>query len=269
MQPLVRSLSRQVFQSLTRILTISDEDKQRFEEMGVDAAHVMAVGDTRFDQVITRKAKLARSAEYDLLQMVRREIESRGTLVFVLGSSWPSDEAVYFPTLKQSIERGDNILTIIAPHEPSEERVRELLGAFPGKTIRFSLLDKWDGEPVVVVDSIGKLFGLYYYADISMIGGGFGEGLHNILEASVWGIPAIVGPKHEKSQEVQRVIDRLGAFEVKSAKEFEFVFWRLVESEDLRESSGQNAARFVEEGQGATLRIFEEIVPLLATTSRK
>jgi 3-deoxy-D-manno-octulosonic-acid transferase len=262
--PLMRSLSREVFQSLTKILTISEEDRQRFEAMGVDSAKVVVAGDTRFDQVLARKAKLESSHEFDLLKLVRKEIESRGTLVHVVGSSWPSDESVYIPTVKKSIERGDNILTIIASHEPSETRVRELLSKFPGKAIKFSLLDKWDGEPVIVVDSIGKLFGLYYYADIATIGGGFGDGLHNILEPAVWGIPSVVGPNHTKSQEVARLIDRLGAFEIKSAKEFEFVFWRLVESEDLRESSGQAAARFVEEGRGATDKIISEITQILS-----
>ncbi len=72
------------------------------------------------------------------------------------------------------------MLTIIAPHEPTEGRVRALLALFPGASIRYSKIDDWKGESVIVVDSIGKLFGLYRFADIAMIGGGFGAGLHNI-----------------------------------------------------------------------------------------
>ncbi len=263
MMPLVRTLYRNVFRSLTKILVISDDDKNRFEKFGVDSQHVIVAGDTRFDQVLARRAMLEQSSDHLLPDRISASIAEHGTLVFVVGSSWSSDEAIYVDTLKTSIERGDNILTIIAPHEPTEERVRTLLALFPGKAIRYSEIDEWNWEPVIIVDSIGKLFGLYRYADIAMIGGGFGSGLHNILEAAVWHIATIVGPKHKKSREVQQMIDRLAAFEVTSKKEFDFAFWQLAQSEELRQSTGEQASRFVEKNRGATGKIMEEIIPFL------
>lgn len=256
-------LYKNVFRSLTRILTISNDDKKRFEELGVNPQNVIVAGDTRFDQVSDRRATLEQVGENPLPTKIRSSLEAKGTLVFVVGSGWKSDEAVYLDTIKHSIARGDNILTIIAPHEPTEEYVRALLAIFPGKAIRFSRIDEWIDEPVIVVDSIGKLFGLYQCADLAMIGGGFGAGLHNILEAAVWGIPTIVGPKHNMSREVQQLIDRLAAFEVSNKREFDFAFWRLVESDDLRNTSGEEASHFVEEHRGATERIMEEIRSLL------
>jgi len=261
--PIVSSLYKNVFRSLTKILTISDEDKSRFEKFGVNPQNVIVGGDTRFDQVIARRSESERSKSGLLPPSVQKSVEERGTLVFVVGSSWQSDEAIYVDTLKLSIKRGDNILSIFAPHEPTDERVRALLARFPGKSIRFSNIDQWVDEPVIVVDSIGKLFGLYHYADVAMIGGGFGAGLHNILEAAVWSIPTLVGPKHNKSREVQQLIDKLAAFEVSNKKEFDFAFWRLVQSADLRQSSGENASKFVEENRGATERILKEIDPFL------
>jgi 3-deoxy-D-manno-octulosonic-acid transferase len=263
MMPLVRTLYRNVFRSLTKILTISDDDKRRFEELGVHAQHVVAAGDTRFDQVFARRVAIEQAGETLLVERMRASIADRGTLVFVVGSSWESDEAIYVDTIKRSTERSDNILTIIAPHEPTEERVRGLLGFFPGKAIRYSRIAKWNKEPVIIVDSIGKLFGFYRYADIAMIGGGFGAGLHNILEAAVWSIPTIVGQNHKKSREVQQLIDRLAAFEVTNKKEFDFAFWQLAQSEDLRQSAGEEAAHFVEENRGATERIMSEIMLFL------
>jgi 3-deoxy-D-manno-octulosonic-acid transferase len=91
--------------------------------------------------------------------------------------------------------------------------------------------------------------------------------LHNILEAAVWGIPAIVGPKHEKSREVQQLIDCLSAFGVSTKREFDFVFWRLAQSEGLRQSAGEQASRFVQENLGATEGIMQEIIPLLKKES--
>ncbi len=263
MMPVMSTLYRDVFRSLTKILTISAEDKLRFEKLGAESMNIKVTGDTRFDQVLARRSILDDAPDQLIPQAVEKLLNEQGTLVFVVGSSWESDEAIYLETIKQSIERKDNIMTIIVPHDPGEERVRKLLAQFPGKSIRFSEIAQWLDEPVVVVDSIGKLFGLYRYADISMIGGGFGAGLHNILEAAVWGIPIIVGPRHKKSQEVQQLIDRLAAFEVTDKKEFDFAFWQLAQSDNLRNSTGMKAFQFVEENRGATERIMNEIVPLL------
>jgi 3-deoxy-D-manno-octulosonic-acid transferase len=257
--PLLRSFYRNIFRSLTKILTVSEEDKIRFEAIGVNPETIIVTGDTRFDQVVTRRSALEHGSDQALPERIRIAVEERKTLVLVVGSSWPSDEAIYLPTVQTSVERKDNILTILAPHETSEARVRKLLALFPGTSIRYSSISEWAGEPVIVVDGIGKLFGLYRYADIALIGGGFGAGLHSILEAATWGVPAIVGPKHQKSREVGELIDRLAAFEVTTKREFDFVFWRLAESEDLRTSTGLEAARFVEDHCGATERILSEL----------
>jgi 3-deoxy-D-manno-octulosonic-acid transferase len=101
-----------------------------------------------------------------------------------------------------------------------------------------------------------------------MIGGGFSAGLHNALEAAVWGAAVIVGLNHQKSSEVQAMIDRLAAFEVKSAREFEFVFERLLSDDDLRATTGAKARAFVEEGQGATTRILDVISELMPTAQK-
>lgn len=263
MLPIVRSLNTQVFQRMTKIVTISEDDIERFTKLGVDHNKLVIGGDTRFDQVLARKDSVEEFGDKLLPEIILKSIGEKNTLVFVAGSSWESDEQIYLETLKNAVERGDNILSIIVPHEPSEEHVRKLLAEFPGKSIRLSQISEWNSERIIVVDSIGKLFGLYQYADIAMIGGGFGTGLHNILEAAVWNVPAIVGPNHTKAREVAQLIDRLAAFEVKIKKEFEFVFWRLAESDDLRRTAGEQALEFVKQNAGATGKIMREINPNL------
>ncbi len=264
MLPLVSGLLRRTYSGLTKLLTISEADKAVFTRMGVPAEKIAAAGDTRFDQVVTRKERVAR-AEGVLPDGIVTDLQEKGTLVFVMGSAWPEDEAIIRASIQQSIERGDNILAIVVPHEPTDANVRDLLADYPQKAIRFSELSNYQRQPIIIVDSIGKLFGLYRYADIAMIGGGFGAGVHNVLEASVWGVPVIVGPNHRKSQEVQRLIDSLAAFEVGNAKEFDFAFWQLVVSEDLRSGTGEKGQRFVEAQCGATHRIMNEITSVLST----
>lgn len=262
--PFVKKLHAIVYKGLTKILAIGIDDKARFEAMGVSPENIVVAGDTRFDQVIIRRQNTESKMADILPDNVRKSIEDRSSLVFVVGSSWPSDEEIIRPALSQILSRRDNILTIIAPHEPSENRVRALLAAFPKKSIRFSNLGFYSGEPIIIIDSIGKLFGLYRYADIAQIGGGFSSGVHNVLEAAVWSVPAIVGPNHKKSQEVQQLIDSIAAFQVSSRREFDFAFWKLAEDDHLRATAGKNAAEFISERQGATSKItdvLDTIIP--------
>ncbi len=267
MLPLSKALHTSVYKNLSKILTIGEQDEHRFNAMGVTPKQLVVAGDTRFDQVIARQRDVVAQGAPIIPDPIWEQIQSKGSLVFIIGSSWPADEAIVKATIAQSVERSDNIVTIIVPHEPSEERLRSLLALFPSKAIRLSQIGEYAGEPVIIVDSIGKLFGLYRYADVAMIGGGFGQGLHNVLEAAVWGIPAIVGPRHKKSQEVQLLIDQLAAFEVTSASEFDFVFWQLAKDDDLRATAGKKEKAFVEENQGATERIMTEIETLLQDRS--
>jgi 3-deoxy-D-manno-octulosonic-acid transferase len=182
-------------------------------------------------------------------------LEERGTLVFVVGSSWPADIKAITPMLRQAIARRDNVLTLIVPHEPSDTNVGAILKSFGNEAIRFSQLSSYNREPIIIVDSIGKLFALYSLADIAMVGGGFGTAVHNVLEAAVWGTPAIVGPHHERSAEARELIDRMAAFEVKNTREFDFVFWRLAKDADLRDAAGNAAEAYVHGNAGATAKV--------------
>ncbi|MFI5202773.1 MAG: 3-deoxy-D-manno-octulosonic acid transferase, partial [Candidatus Kapaibacterium sp.] len=139
--PIVRTFYRNIFRSLSKILTVSDEDKSRFEAIGIDPENIIVAGDTRFDQVLARRAALENSGVQFLPERIRTSVEERGTLVFIIGSSWPSDEAMFVETIRQSIERKDNILTIIAPHETEDAHIESLLAKFPDNAIRFSALE--------------------------------------------------------------------------------------------------------------------------------
>jgi 3-deoxy-D-manno-octulosonic-acid transferase len=253
MTGLTRSLHRTVYRCVSRILAVTESDAQAFRELGVDPDRIDVAGDTRFDQVLARQQ--ATDPSTILPAIVAKRIEERGTLVFVVGSSWSGDEKTIAPMLRLALERRDNILTIIVPHEPSDAHVNALLKAYGNQAIRFSKLAAYNREPIIVVDSIGKLFGLYGIADIAMVGGGFGTGVHNVLEAAVWCAPVIFGPKHERSVEARELIDRTAGFEVAGHREFDFVFWRLANDAELREEAGRAAERYVRERTGATEKV--------------
>jgi 3-deoxy-D-manno-octulosonic-acid transferase len=116
---------------------------------------------------------------------------------------------------------------------------------------------------VLLVDGIGKLTSLYAYADLAYVGGGFGTGIHNILEAATYGIPVIFGPKNEKFVEAIELKQRGGAFEIKNFDELNSLLKTLMQDPDKRESAGAVSSLYVQENKGATQSIINSIEELL------
>lgn len=253
--PVVRSFIRRVYGRLRHILAISEEDRASFLHYGLDPARVQVGGDTRFDQVVARKDR--QTATPTIPQEVVQAWEERGAFVIVAGSVWEQDVKVLAPFLGLSRSRSDNAVWIIVPHEVDGASLRSIEKRLPDSR-RLSGGVR-DHDRVILVDSVGQLFGLYQLADAAYVGGGFSNGVHNTLEAAVWGVPVLCGPRHRKTREVQRLIDAGGAFEVKNEREFQFALWQLMTQDDLREASGRKAQGFVEQGTGATGRVLETI----------
>ena len=243
---LVRSFVRRVYQKLDRILTTGVTDRERFERLGVARDHLAVVGDTRFDQVLQRKAASHKPAT-SLMNFASRA-RSAGKLVLVAGSTWPEDEA-HLLELDAA-----KVALIIAPHEPSPECLDRLSRSNPD-SIRLSQLDEAAHANVIIVDSIGKLFDLYRHADIAYVGGGFSAGVHNTLEAAVWGSPVLCGPNHLRSREIADLMKAGGAFEISERSTIASVVQALSDSR-AREQAGAAALQHVVENSGATDRIF-------------
>jgi 3-deoxy-D-manno-octulosonic-acid transferase len=113
------------------------------------------------------------------------------------------DEEVIFPAFLKLVSVDDNVLMIVAPHEPTLLHLEKIENEFAGKvkTIRFSHLNNYSNERIIIVDSIGILLTLYTYANVAYVGGSFKQNIHNVLEAAVYGTPVLFGPKIENSQE--------------------------------------------------------------------
>ena len=207
-------------------------------------------GDTRFDRVY----KLGQSpADYPLVKQF-----TQGHRVIVAGSTWPEDEA-----LLQAIPLHDvhKIRFIIAPHEVHEERIRQLLKQWQGKALRYSEFDGNASTEVraLIIDRIGMLSSLYQYGDMALIGGGFGKGIHNTLEAATFGLPVLIGPNYKKFAEARELLARGGACCVQSPGDFrKRVKAFLDDPEALREAAG-TGRHYVATQRGATDMIMDEL----------
>jgi 3-deoxy-D-manno-octulosonic-acid transferase len=237
---------------------VSDTDKQTFSAFGLNRPTVSVVGDTRYDQVSTRSRDARRR------NLIPSHIlENRK--VFVVGSSWPEDEDVVLPGFLQLQDEVADAIMILVPHEPSVEHLEVLEERLSGKapTIRFSALNEYRDERIIIVDSVGLLFVLYAYAHIAYVGGSFRQGVHNVLEAAVYGIPVVFGPRHWNSQEPVMLLEQGGGFVIQNTQQFVGTLRNLLLDEQARLFAGERAASFVQTHVGATARCIAHLEPYL------
>jgi 3-deoxy-D-manno-octulosonic-acid transferase len=255
---IVKNFHRILFGNITRILTVSESDASGFKEFGCKNDRVKAVGDTRFDRVYERSIT---AKERHLI----KEGIFKDKKVIVAGSTWESDEEVLLPAFNKVAKYDKNVVLVIAPHEPTLINLEKIEHEFAGQleTIRFSFLNNYNGERVIIIDSIGILLTLYTYAHIAYVGGSFKQGIHNVLEAAVYGIPVMFGPKIENSQETKRLLKREGGILVRNRKEAYKQLRSLLTDEELRKSKGEISFKYVQENLGATSKILKEIYTII------
>jgi 3-deoxy-D-manno-octulosonic-acid transferase len=201
---------------------------------------VTVTGDTRFDRVYQNSMNAR-----DLPEIA--SLKGNGKL-FVAGSTWPADE-----TLIAELASGfkSSYRFIIVPHETGESSIKSTLSKFPG-AIRYSQWDKKSPCTVLVIDHVGMLSSLYRYADIAYIGGGFGKGIHNILEAAVFGVPVIFGPKYKKFREANELVHWKGAFSVKDYKQLELIVSGFTLDASQLDKIRDINTRYINNNKGAT-----------------
>lgn len=253
--PLIKSFHKYLFNRFKAILTISESDKREFEEFDVQNIKLTSVGDTRFDRVYQR------SLEASKKNLIKEEVLT-GKKVLVAGSTWEQDEDIIFPAFKKLVKYNPDVLMIIAPHEPTISHLEKLETEFNNKikSIRFSHLNNYSNEKVIIVDSIGILLTLYNYADAAFIGGSFKQNVHNVLEAAVYGIPVLFGPKINNSQEAKELL-RIGAgIKVENRREAFKTLRTLFSDEKNRIEKGKLSADYVSQNIGATEKITKELL---------
>jgi 3-deoxy-D-manno-octulosonic-acid transferase len=225
---------------------VQDEGSARLLS-GVGVTRVEVTGDTRFDRVL---AIAAGAGEVERVARFRGE----GPLV-VCGSTWPADEEMITRYIR---ERGEGYRWVIVPHEVGEGHVRALLERCGEGAARYSGEGE-EGCRVLVVDRVGLLASIYRHASVAYVGGGFGRGIHNTLEAAVYGIPVVFGPRYGAFREAVGLAARGGGFPVRDEKEFVEVMDRLLTRPPVAAEAGRRAGEFAREGAGATAKILASL----------
>ena len=213
----------------------------------LDIHDVEVVGDTRFDRVLQIKEASKQ------LPIVEKFTEN-ASKVFIAGSSWLPDEEVF---LKYFNLHKDWKL-IVAPHVIGEDHLAQIFDLLKGRrVVRYTEATEENVKEaeVLIIDCFGLLSSIYHYGTISYVGGGFGVGIHNVLEAAVWDIPVIFGPNNKRFQEAQGLIMTGGGFEINDYQSFRDLMMRFETDEKFLQTSKKHAGEFVKGRAGATEKI--------------
>ena len=250
-----------VLKCFTRFFVQNEESKRLLEGIGITAVDV--VGDTRFDRVLQIKEA---AKQLPICEAFRTGVASSQSAnvphtdfkVFVAGSSWPPDENIFIPFFN---EHKDWRL-LIAPHVIAEEHLKLILSLIKDKkVVRYTQTTPEEAAEadVLIIDCFGLLSSMYNYGDVAYIGGGFGVGIHNTLEAAVWNMPVIFGPNNKKFQEAQGLLKSGGGFEINTYEDFSGLMNSLMNDEAFLKQAGDKAGAFVAHLAGATDKVLASV----------
>ncbi|MBN1885990.1 MAG: hypothetical protein JW876_10780 [Candidatus Krumholzibacteriota bacterium] len=248
-----------LYQRLSAIAAISDEDAGRFRLASGGGVLVETTGDTRFDQVCRR-------VDTTTVEPPRALLDDRRVFV-VAGSTWPRDEAVVIPGFACLRKRHPETALILVPHEPTAARLAEIGRSLEAEGLRFALVselgERPPPEPVVVADGLGYLAELYRAGTVAYVGGSFTTGVHNVMEPAVLGLPVFFGPRIDNSWEALRLAEAGAGRVVKRPGEFADGVSALLDDPALLARRGREAAGFIRKHCGAAPRCVDLLLTRL------
>ena len=252
--PFIRNFHKILYKDISRILTVSRADLDGFKFFNCADEQLQVVGDTRFDRVY-RKSITAREKNLIKSAIIKDK------KVLVAGSTWESDEEVILPAFATLAKFDNEVILIIAPHEPTLIHLEKIENEFASvmNTIRFSSLNNYKDERIIIIDSIGILLTLYTYAHAAFVGGSFKQGIHNVLEAAVYGIPVMFGPKIENSQETQQLLKFGGGILIRNKQEAYRQMRTIFTDKEFRDAKGKISYQYVQGNLGAADQILKDI----------
>ncbi|MBQ8467491.1 MAG: 3-deoxy-D-manno-octulosonic acid transferase [Prevotella sp.] len=239
-----------VLKCITHFYVQNETSRRLLASIGLH--NVTITGDTRFDRVLQIKNQAK------VLPVV--EQFAANSKVFIAGSSWQPDEEIFIKYFKQH----PDWKLVIAPHVIGEDHLQQIEKMLEGrKVLRYTKAVNDEGTQecpdVLIIDCFGLLSSIYRYADVTYVGGGFGVGIHNTVEAAVWDVPVVFGPNHERFQEAQELKDCGGGFAIASYDDFARLMDRFQADTQLMKSAGQAAGNYVKSKSGATKLILSAV----------
>lgn len=242
-----------VLQCFTHFFVQNEESQQLLAGIGFKNSTV--VGDTRFDRVLQIKEA---SKQLPIVDSFVHIHEEKKPLTFVAGSSWPPDEAIFI----EYFNTHPSWKLIIAPHVIGEDHLKQIISLLKNKkVVRYTQTTETDAAnaDVLIIDCFGLLSSIYRYGEVAYVGGGFGVGIHNVLEAAVWSIPVIFGPNNAHFAEAQGLKHSGGGFEIHNLEDFSKYIQRFEVETNFRLECGIAGGKYVAALAGASNKVLNNI----------
>ncbi len=252
---LIRQFNRAVHAHLDAICPISSQAAQAMNIFLSDHHKIAVCGDPRFDQVVFRARERA------LAELLPKSL-LKNEQIFVAGSCWPEDEVVLLPAFAELKQGAEKALLLLAPHEPTAEYLDSAQRSCCNLKLRVVMLSEFESETeadVVVVDRVGILANIYGAGIGAFVGGGFGPGVHSVIEAAAHGLPVLFGPRMRNSAEAIDMVESGCGFIVENEADCLKYLFDIYHKEDFRRLAGEKSREFVATRTGAA----EKIVALL------
>lgn len=263
--PIVRSFKHTLYNLVDMFFVIDDDDDEYYKkEFKGKADAIFKVGDSKYERVYQASQKIISDGAGEIVPP--QIIENKK--IFVVGSSWREDEELILPVLDKIVKYEPSLLTFLVPHEPKETKLviieRNINTKYENlKVIRLSEIEKYNGENVILVDTVGNLLKLYSIAYVSYVGGGFKSGLHNVLEPVVFGVPVIYATLVKNSDE-NELLENIGCgFVVSDQFEFYKVIRRILSDAAYRDEIKTNCSKVFQEKLGTAKKIVQKIIQYL------
>ncbi len=238
---------RLVLNCIARYFVQNERSRQLLAKLGITDVDI--TGDTRFDRVIEIKRQAKQLPIVDAF--------AKGFKVFVAGSSWPPDEDIFIRYFNEHKEWR----IVIAPHVIGEDHLQQILRKLKRKAVRYTQTtpEEAANADCLIVDCFGLLSSIYKFADVSYVGGGFGVGIHNVLEAAVWNVPVLFGPNNKRFQEAQELLAYKGGIEITDFDSFEKIMNRFDTDAAWLKSSADAAGAYVLSRSGASDKVLQAV----------
>jgi 3-deoxy-D-manno-octulosonic-acid transferase len=249
-----RLLARPLHRMLSGIGAASQSDAENFRRLGVADNRLTLTGDTRFDRVIQRSHE-------NRPHLLNHSIHPR-EFCLVAGSTWPAEENLIWDAYPRILAKEPTARLLLAPHEPSEGNLLRLEAEAARRglpTARLSTLDHFPEACVVLADVLGQLAELYKLGSLALVGGGFGDGVHSVLEAAAHGLPVIMGPRIERAAEAAELIAAGAGWIVQDPQELLDIWIRHLSDAAFAQENAHRARLFVDSGAGAAGRSLDFI----------
>ena len=235
-----------VLRCITHFFVQNEQSRELLAKIGI--TEVTISGDTRFDRVLQIKEQ---SKHLPLVEAFKQDHK-----VFVAGSSWPPDEEIFIRFFNEHPEWK----LIIAPHVIGNDHLQQILSRLNRKTVRYTEATPETAAEAqcMIIDCFGLLSSIYHYGEVAYVGGGFGVGIHNVLEAAVWNVPVFFGPNNKRFQEAQQLLASGGGIEITNYSSFATAMQRFMDDDKWLEQCGSKAGDYVKSMAGATDIVLRE-----------